>query len=58
MRIAIAYLLGALTASSYWAAAMWGVRENHPGEGLWVMCVILTIATVFLAIAIALKEKS
>lgn len=59
MKLALAYFVGMCTASSYWAAAMWGTMtsEDSAKPGLWALAVVMTAFSIICAAGIASKEK-
>jgi hypothetical protein len=59
MKNTLIYGLGATTASSWWAAAIWGYEHTEHGDlsGLWIAPVVLTLLTLALAIMKFLDEQ-
>lgn len=59
MKKTLTYLLGAATASAWWAAEIWAYKSENTNntDVLWVAAIILTLATLGFMIFIVLEEK-
>jgi hypothetical protein len=58
MKKALIFLAGSAVASSWWAAVLWGHKINDTDlSGLWIAPVLSTVATVMVAIMMAMDES-
>lgn len=58
MRLALIWLAGAATASSFWVAVLWGHTIGDVDySGLWAIPVIISVATIVAALIEATNEE-